>query len=73
MLLFIRTSALSEKQNILLDFYAVHVSQHGGQSSIRPRIPFAEGDLAYFRQRLNWSGDKVFSALGTAVLVVAKC
>ena len=76
MLLFIRT--LAEKQIILIlrDFYAVLVSQHWEQRSI-----FKSSSISSRRRWLSIrsatfhlsSDDKVFSALGTAVLVVAKC
>ena len=76
MLLLIRTLAEKRIILILLDFYAVLVSQHWEQRSI-----FNSSSISSRRRWLSLrsatfqlsSDDKVFSALGTAVLVVAKC
>ena len=76
MLLFIRTLAEKQVVLILLDFYAILVSQHWEQrsvfnsSSISSRRRWLRIRLATFQLS---SDDKVFSALGTAVLVVTKC
>ena len=70
MLLFIRTLAEKQIILILLDFYAVLVSQHWEQRSI-----FKSSSISSRRRWLSIrsamfqlsSDDKVFSALGTAV------